>query len=158
MIDADSFGWQPDDVMLHRPPLALLQEIVSCADGAAIATVLIGPDSSFFQADRGVPVWIGIEYMAQTVAVIGGVRARGAGRPAPLGLLIGCHGFASSCSHFPDGALLRVSVREIVADSEGLGAFECRIDAEGVEVTARLTVYVNSELRLDDLQSRRRLA
>jgi len=146
----------PEEVMLHRGPMLLLNRLGTFEESRMTAYVDVSADSSFFVAGAGVPLWIGIEYMAQAIAAHGGIRAKYAGRPIPLGLLIGCHNFTGNVSHFAEGARLTVRATELVADAEGLGAYDCAIEAEGIEVSARLTVFVSPDANLDDVLERNR--
>ena len=51
----------------HDAPMALIDEIVSVSEGSLEAVVAIHPACQFAAQD-GVPVWVGVEYMAQGIA------------------------------------------------------------------------------------------
>ena len=53
------------------------------------STVCIGEDSMFFEPPHGVPGYVGLEYIAQTIAAHGGLRARAVGEPVRIGFLLG---------------------------------------------------------------------
>lgn len=125
----------------HRRTMLLLDELVDADASRAVCLVRITPESGFFIPPAGIPAWVGIEYMAQTVAVIGGTRAMQAGDAAPEGFLLGTRKYRCSASHFPAGAELRIEARELAFDSNGIGAYNCRIEAGEIEAEARLTIF-----------------
>ncbi len=155
-VSAGDQTWPLDELILHRDPMSLLDRVHAVEDDGLVATVEIRENIPFFVAGDGVPAWIGMEYMAQAIAALAGTHARRAGRPIPLGLLIGCRQFVTRVAVFTAGTRLAVEVRELVSDSDGLGAFACTIyavssgdadedgdlvrDAE-VLVESQLTVY-----------------
>lgn len=122
--------------------MLLLDRCISAGSGIAEAEVVIGPESTFYAGDRGVPAWIGIEYMAQTIGLLAGEDARSQGDEAPTGYLLGTRRMQSSLAWFPEGARLRVTATELYVDDNGLGAYDCAVFHEDQRVcSCRLTVY-----------------
>lgn len=133
---------QLTDLLLHRPPMLLLDEILEVAPGHAASRIVIRENSPFFQPPQGVPSWISIEYMAQTVGLIAGVEARQEGSGVPTGYLLGTRRFASSHPWYGAGTVLEVHSAEEFVDDNGLGAYNCQVMMAGEQVAAcRLTVY-----------------
>lgn len=139
-----SFGaieaWVP-----HRGAMCLLDRLVAADDEHALAEVEV-PADGLFVRDGGVPAWVGIEYMAQTVAAWAGARARRAGGAPKVGFLLGSRRYEAQCAAFPAGATLRVEARcELIGDN-GLGMFDCRIVLAGEEVArAQVSVFESPE-------------
>ncbi len=142
---------QPQDVLLHRAPMLLIDRIVECDADTLVAEVDVSPVSSFFCEDHGVPVWIAIEYMAQAVAALGGIQALRRGDPVPVGFLLGSQRFKTNAAYFPAGVTLRVSIVENVAATYGLGSFDGTVTAGNITVSARLSVLVKPGGDLDKL-------
>jgi predicted hotdog family 3-hydroxylacyl-ACP dehydratase len=120
--------------------MRLIDRVLLVDADQAVAEVEV-PFDGLFVRDGQVPAWIGIEYMAQTVAAWAGGRAqlRG-GQPRP-GLLLGSRRYEAHCEGFPSGASLRVEARCELIGSNGLGQFDCRITQDGRELaTARIAV------------------
>ena len=138
-----------EDVLVHRPPMLLLDSIVSFTESSLRASVIPSPDSSFYQSSVGIPTWIGMEYMAQAIAALAGIRAVEIGAPLPYGLLIGCRRYVTEVSHFEAEQELIVDVVENFVDAEGVSAFDCEIHANVILVKGRLTVFANPEKRFD---------
>jgi len=136
-----SFGWSPADLLPHRPPLLLLTRICSADGGGLVAEVDIEAGSPFAEPGRGVPRWVGLEYMAQAVGALDGLRLRESGLAVLPGYLLGTRRLDHVDGYFPDGATLRISVQEIMQDRSGLGIFACRLDEAERSLSCQLTVY-----------------
>jgi len=129
-------GWVP-----HRGEMRLLDRLLAVDEQHAIAEVDVPADGLFVQ-DGGVPAWVGLEYMAQTVAAWAGERARRAGGEPRIGFLLGSRRYAAAHGSFAAGSTLRVEARcELVADN-GLGQFACRITTPAGEELASAMVSV----------------
>jgi predicted hotdog family 3-hydroxylacyl-ACP dehydratase len=130
-----------DEFVVHRPPMRLLDRIVSVTDTDASAELVVRSDNPFFETERGIPAYVGLEMMAQAIAVIDGAQRRNSGLPAKLGFLLGCRRYSARCESFPLGARLIVTVNKVFGEGEML-AFDCRIDDEqGEAATANIKVY-----------------
>lgn len=124
-----------EQLLPHRPPMLLLDRLLSADELNAVAEIRITPASTFFISSdgvEGVPAWVGIEYMAQTIAALAGWRALRKGLPVPTGYLLGTRHYACTLAHFRSGQTLTIEVSEQMFDDNGLGAYNCRIlgDAE----------------------------
>ena len=92
----------------------------------AAATVRVGEDSLFYQAGLGVPAWVGIEYMAQTVALYAGICAKQAGTDIRMGFLLGTRRYQAATDYFRLGSLLQTTVHEVWQDGN-MAVFDCQI-------------------------------
>ena len=118
------------ELLPHGPEMTLLDRLVEYSPQRSVATVTIRRDSPF--AERaGVPAWVGIEYMAQTIAAHAGYEARLRGEPPAIGFLLGTRSYSSELEFFPVGATLMISVEPLVTESR-LGAFQCTIVSDSV--------------------------
>lgn len=125
----------------HDAPMALIDEIVSVSEGSLEAVVAIHPACQFAAQD-GVPVWVGVEYMAQGIAAFGAVLARSRGEPVKIGFLVSARRVSCAVDSFNFGDRLRVVVQEVHMPDDGLATFDCRIVQDGDELmTARINVY-----------------
>lgn len=126
----------------HRGVMLLLDRLVAADEDTAVAEVTVPRDGLFLQ-DAGMPSWVGMEYMAQTVAAWAGWRARQKGQAVKIGFLLGSRRYEAVQPFFAPGQRLRVSVRCELLGDNGLGMFDCRIHADGdVELaSARVSVF-----------------
>lgn len=133
--------WSPIDVLPHRPPMVLLSRIVAWSGDSLVGEVDVTPGSPFVQPGLGVPRWVGLEYMAQAVGALDGIRLREAGLQVPPGYLLGTRRLDHVDGYFREGAKLQITVHEILQDENGLGAYSCRLDDGERSLTCQLTVY-----------------
>jgi len=106
--------------------------------------VVIRADSPFLEPGDGlpaVPAVVGLEYMAQCVAVFAGLSARAAHREPRIGFLIGCRELHLNTDVFSIGDRLVVEARWVWGESH-LGSFACQVTRDGETVVrGTLTVY-----------------
>ena len=132
----------------HAGPMVLLDRVISVDEDSLCAEVGIRSDSLFCGSD-GVGAWVGIEYVAQAIAAWAGYTAQLRGEPVKLGFLLGVRRYECSRPIFVLGSVLRVHVRRLFQNENGLGSFECSIDnEEGPVATANVTVL--QPLNVDD--------
>jgi predicted hotdog family 3-hydroxylacyl-ACP dehydratase len=133
------------DVVPHRPPMLLLDEVVAWDANRVECRVVLRNDSPFVEAGR-VASTLAIEYMAQCIAVFVGLEAYERGEPIPLGYLVGARDISLPPDGFRVGDVLAVQAAPIWG-GQTLGSFQCKVDRVG-EVVAQgsLNVY-RGELR-----------
>jgi predicted hotdog family 3-hydroxylacyl-ACP dehydratase len=119
--------WKPIDLLVHRPPLLLLDRIVEASDEKCIAQVCVDPEAWYAEADGSMPGWFGIELMAQTVSAYSGARKRLHGQPPRVGFNLGTRNYESWMPRFPAGSILEVEIELRFLDESGLSAFACEI-------------------------------
>src|SRR5262249_45676371 len=98
-------------------------------------------EGGLFVEEGGVPAVVGIEYMAQSVAVFAGLSARADGKGVRIGLLLGCRDLQLSTDTFPVGDTLTVDAHRTWGESD-LGPFTCKVRRAGETLASgTLTVY-----------------
>ena len=144
MSDKTNDAWPPhpmDAWVPHRGAMSLLDAVDRCEDLAIVARVRV-PAAGPFNGTDGVPAWVGIEYMAQTVAAWSGARARAGGGSPRIGYLLGSRRYEAAVPAFASGAELTVHAQCELTGDNGLGMFDCRIEQDGrVLATGRLSVF-----------------
>ncbi|MGZ8196462.1 MAG: ApeP family dehydratase [Methylosarcina sp.] len=128
-----------EELVPHAGKMMLLNRVIEFEPETMVAEVIVG-SGGLFGESGAVPAWVGIEYMAQTVAALGGMKRRLAGKPITLGFLLGTRRYECNVDNFSVGTILTVSVRRVMQD-QGLGVFDCRIAGEGISASAKLNVY-----------------
>lgn len=129
----------------HFGAMLLVDRIIDHGSGHIVAESDIGPHLPFY-TDGAVPAYLGIEFMAQSIAAWSGIRrARPNSRP-PIGFLLGTPRFESTLAFFRTGSTMRTRANQVV-ENDGLAKFECEmdlIDVDGVRVkvaAASINVY-----------------
>ena len=129
------------DVVPHQTPMSLLDTVESYSDKTLVSSVTIKEDSLFFE-ELGVPTWVGLEYMGQSIAAFGGVEARNEGRPVKIGFLVSSRRYESPQSHFKLGSKLIVFVEKVINNPYGLSVFNCSITWSDFVIQANLNVFL----------------
>ena len=134
----------PTDVLPHQAPMILIDELLESSDDALTARVLLRDDSPFVQDGRVSSV-VAVEYMAQTIAALAGLRKRARGEGVQRGYLLGCRELNLPIAELRTGDDLRVAVRETWT-TEQLGHFECTVTRNGETVAAGVLSVYQGEL------------
>ena len=127
------------ELLPHDGNMVLLDGVVDYDQESLVAEVVVRNDGLFGDG-KTIPAWIGIEYMAQTVAAHGGMMCHLVGKPINLGFLLGTRRYTSNISDFTVGTQLTVKVKRLIED-QGLGVFDCQILGDGIDISAKLNVY-----------------
>lgn len=122
------------ELVPHSGTMSLLDSTLHWDHKSLLAQVTIRPDT-LFVTDNGVPAWVGIEYMAQSVAAFAGVRAKVAGEAIRIGFLVGTRKYHCNSPYFPLGSTLTIKVTEELRGENGLGVFICRITSAANSAT-----------------------
>ena len=133
-----------ENLMVHRAPMILIDDLLEYGENHAISEVTVKPEMLFVQ-EQGLPCWVGIELMAQTVSLLAGVRGKFSGHPPQIGFLLGTRRFHAPMSHFSMGSRLRIHIQESYVDSNKLGQYDCCIDSKVGRVEAKLNVSQPSD-------------
>lgn len=128
-------------VMPHAGAMLLIDRLLEHDEDSVVVELRV-PDHGPFHVDRGVPAYVGVEYMAQAVACWAGCRARSRGLPPAIGFLLGTRRYDCAVPLFTPGMVLRLEARCEILGENGLGMFACRIlHGERVLATANVSVF-----------------
>jgi predicted hotdog family 3-hydroxylacyl-ACP dehydratase len=133
--------WPVAELVPHAAPMVLLDKITAATNVTLSAEVTIDESSPFFAGEIEIPAWWSIEYLAQGVAALAGLRRHQKGSNIPVGFLTGCRGFRASRSGIPLGTRAVVMVEEVFCLDDSVAIFDCRLESEHFEAEGRLTVY-----------------
>ena len=130
------------ELLPHAGRAVLLDAVLEQQTDSLRARLRITPAHPYFEAGRGVPVWVGIELMAQAIAAHAGLNSLRSGAPVRKGMLLGTRRYEASVSYFAEGSELEVEAqREFGEDAGGVAACVCRISSGGREL-ARATLII----------------
>lgn len=116
-----------EQLLPHRSPMILIDRLVEANEQEGTCEVTITPRSMFLEA-AGVPAFVGIEYMAQSIAAHGGYQHYLANEPIAVGLLMGTRRLETSCQFFERNQTLHIHVAHVWGKHE-LMRFRCTITA-----------------------------
>lgn len=121
--------------------MLLVDLLVAFSEEAAECEFRVSPDNAFNVKGKGVPAYVGVEYMAQCIAVHAGVRAHLEGKPPPIGFLLGSRKLELREGYLEQGRAYTAGCRQILRGGDGMGSFDCTITNEGRPIaSARLAV------------------
>lgn len=133
---------QAKPLIPQQGPMALLDRVARSSAEETVCTVVPDPHGLFGDASSGVPAWLGLEYMAQCIAVHGSLQHREDSRGGDMGFLVGSRKLRFHCSELRGGEELRVVVRP-VHGTGGLMSFDCELrNGESCLAEGRVSVYV----------------
>ena len=133
--------WPLAELLPHAGDMILIDQILAFDEEQIHTRLTVKPDGLFNLPDGSLPAWVGIELMAQSVAAFAGCHARQRGDEVELGFLLGSRKFECNVESFPAGTELTIHGIRSLEDDNGMGVFECHINAPGIHATARLNVF-----------------
>ena len=132
-----------EELLPHRGAMLLLDSVLSGDESSIIAQATVPQAAWYLDEQGGMPAWIGIELMAQTIAAHSALRGRLKGKPPKRGVLLGCRAYRARMPRAAAGALLKVSAKMTLVDESGLGAYDCNIERGAAQfAAATLKVFV----------------
>jgi predicted hotdog family 3-hydroxylacyl-ACP dehydratase len=131
----------PSEFVLHRDPMLLLDRIISLKPESAVCEWCVRESDEFLVPGSGVPSYIGIEHMAQCVAVHGGACEHALGSPPPQGLLLGTRHYRCEIPYFLVGNSYQVECKVLISNPDGMCAFDCVISS-GNQVLAKARISI----------------
>lgn len=129
-----------DKLVPHSGKMLLLDQVLDWGKDWLRAEVKVDSDSMFFE-NGGVSTMVAIEYMAQSIAALAGIRAKTAGSKVRIGMLLGTRKFSTNAAQFAKGAIIVITVKELFLEENGLAVFQCQADSGKIQVSCNLNVY-----------------
>lgn len=130
------------ELVPHEGAMCLLDSLLDADDESLVAEVTPRPDDLFADA-KGIPGWVGIEWLAQAIAAWSGMRAVASGGAPRVGFLLGTRRYRCAVERFDFAHPVRVVITLDYLADNGLGAFSGRLlDATDMELaSATLSVF-----------------
>lgn len=116
------------DFVPHRAPMILIDRLLEHGPDTLVTETQIRTDSAYFDEKlTGVPNYVGIEYMAQSIAALAGVEAHERGDKIRVGFLLGSRKLKLHRKAYQLGQVYRTRVTRLYQEASGLAVFDCRI-------------------------------
>jgi predicted hotdog family 3-hydroxylacyl-ACP dehydratase len=122
----------------HRGSMLLLDRLedYSFSPAALTALVDITSTSPFFDHEiKMVPPWVSFEYMAQSIALLAGLRGASRGEKPNIGFIMGVREFKAFCDGFPEGKKVEIHIRQVLLH-EAVAVFKGEAWMDGVRAAA----------------------
>lgn len=136
-----------EQVVPHDAPMILIDQLVEYSDESATCSVTITPQSPFYNEQiEGVPSYIGVEYMAQSIAAYAGALANDINEAVKIGFLIGTRKYKTHQTMFCKNSILTIYVHKLYQEESGLSVFECQIsENKKILCDAKINVFQPEE-------------
>jgi len=130
-------------VLPHAAPMILLDELLSFDEESGTCRHRITEESLLYNDSLlGVPSYVGIEYMAQSIAAYANANEIQQGRQVEIGFLVSTRKYKCEFPVFKTGMELIVTVTRLYRDESGLSAFDCVIVVNDQQIaSARVNVF-----------------
>lgn len=122
--------------------MILLDRVVEIGEEHIVVELKVRDDGLFSSPEHTVPAWVGLEYMAQSIAAFSGYHKKCRGEEIVLGFLLGSRHYHCSVGSFPCGAQLRVRAEKIIEAANEMSVFACVIEGDNINATAQLNVLL----------------
>lgn len=126
--DAAMLAQNIDIFIPHRAPMILIDNVLQHTPDCLITETHISPNSAYYDDQlNGVPNYVGIEYMAQSIAALAGVEALLRDDIIRVGFLLGTRKLQMHLDRFALGESYRTQVTRLYQEESGLAVFDCHI-------------------------------
>lgn len=144
-----------EQLLPHDAPMVLVDRVVDIQAESVHCQVDIGDHHLFFDPKtQSTPAYVGIEFMAQSVAAWSGFHAQQKGEAPPIGFLLGSRRYQVECDAFKQGQTLDIYAEKVIEDS-GMAVFSARLERNGTQIgSCQLNVYVPSQEKLKEMKNR----
>lgn len=118
-----------NDLLPHEAPMMLLSELTQVDETTATCQAIVQRNCIFLDDQGELPATVGIEWMAQTVAVHAGYLDLSSGRPISLGYLLGTRQYRSTRSSLHVGEQFNIHIEELFKGNE-MASFRCAVSQD----------------------------
>ncbi len=143
------------DYLPHRPPMIMLDKIVSIQDDFITCSVMVSTNgilAPFLNEQNELPAYYFIELMAQTIGVWNGFHAQNIQEKPQIAFLLGSRLFETQTPAVPLNTQIVIEAKLILKD-EQLANFEASIIIDHKNVAqARLNVYQPDQTETEQLR------
>jgi predicted hotdog family 3-hydroxylacyl-ACP dehydratase len=136
------FPYPVEALLPQSHSMVLLDSVMEIGKDHIIVELKVRDDGLFSSPDHTVPAWVGLEYMAQTIAAFSGYNRKCRGEEIGLGFLLGTRHYQCSVDSFPCGTQLRVRAEKIIEAANEMSVFGCTIEGENINATSQLNVLL----------------
>ncbi|PMP14050.1 3-hydroxydecanoyl-ACP dehydratase [Vibrio breoganii] len=144
-----------EQLLPHDKPMIFIDHALEILEDSICCSVVISPENPFYSAEsQSVPAYVGIEFMAQSIAAWSGYHAKLNNLEPPIGFLLGSRRYSIEATKFPLGQELVIKCQKIIED-KGMAVFSGCIEVEKeVVASCHLNVFVPSDEQLKNMNIR----
>lgn len=141
-----------DKLLPHDHPMILIDKIIDSTETQIISETRISCNSLFYEdTEQGIPAYLSIEMMAQTIAAKAGLNAVSASQPVPVGLLLGCRRYQLYQSYLRLKSRVIIHADQVMYD-DTMAVYQCKMLMDNAELaTAQINTFVPNDQQLKEL-------
>ncbi len=135
---------KPSSLLPHGPGFVLLDSIEAFCDDSITCKLCVEPNRVLGQNLPELPVWVGIEYMAQSAAALGALKAQQSDLAPQPGVVLGVKQLQSLVENFIPGQALLVSAT-LTYYQDPMRIFVCNIknaQDQKLLMTGEISIFV----------------
>ena len=138
-----------EEVVPHKHPMILIDELISYDLTKACCQVTITTNSNFYNpVIKSVPNYVALEYMAQSIAAFANANEKDLGGEVAIGFLVSSRKFKVLQGNFSLGMQLQIFVEQLYDEDSGLSAFSCVVKHhEKIMAEAKINIFQPSDAR-----------
>lgn len=135
-----------DELIPQSGPMRLIDRVISEGADSVCTAAIIRSTNIFYEPNRGVPAYVGVEFMAQAISAYDGLERWRSGLPPTIGYLLGCRRYSTTRRYFHEGETLLIEATSLLGEG-ALASFDCHIkDAGGQKIASGIiNVYRPSD-------------
>ena len=112
------------DLIPHEKPMIMVDKLIFVDDLNVHCQVFINKNNIFFdKKTNSIGSWVGIEFMAQTIAVWSGYHKKQNNEAPTIGFLLGGRRYKTEVEHFKEDQVLDVFATKLM-QNENMAAFK----------------------------------
>ncbi len=133
------------ELLPHAGQAVLIAAILDSSPIHVTVRARLEEDHPFHVAGHGIPVWVGMEMMAQAIAAHASLTSHANGDAPRRGMLLGTRHYDGRVPWLPANADLTVrAARSFGREGGGMGACDCRIE-HADRLLAEATIIILEE-------------
>lgn len=132
----DSAAFPPERYIKHRRAMLLVDEVLNVTLEAEHQRIItrstLNSSCVFFEKElTAIPAWAGLEFLAQSAAILVGIDDEQKGLRIQLGFLLGSRNYESHCQGFNINSTITVDVSTDYQDGDIRVFSGCILDEQG---------------------------
>ncbi len=120
------------DLLPQTGEMILLDKIEDWDVDFLEASVFHNRPHWYNDANGDTPAWVGIEYMAQSIAALAGIKSLLNKEPVRIGFLLGTRKYIAHTPTFKKNTPIAIHVESLFLGEDNLALFDCKISSEKI--------------------------
>ncbi len=138
------------ELLPHTGEMILIDEVLDWGDDFLEARVQQDRPHWYNDAAGNTPAWVGLEYMAQTIGALAGIKSLLEKKPVRIGFLLGTRKYQAHVPYFKKNTPITIRVEHLYLGENNLALFDCTIRDEN-ETLAHAQIKAIQPDKIEDV-------